>query len=184
MPRSRSRSVVPSVLVALVVAGCGAAPPGPSDPFPSRPADIDIERLDPCALLSAEKRAELQVGAGQAGTAPVGGAMTRACGWLSIRTGYDYSVQFIPQNAADAVGAEGAVVDAVEGYGTVQVVDRVETYPLCEILIDVNEEQLVRVQVQTVRHSADESPGPGGAACERGRTLAADVVRTAREQNS
>ena len=183
MPRSRSRSVVLAALVALVVAGCGAAPAGPPDPFPPRPADIDIERLDPCTLLSAEKRAELQVGAGQAGTAPVSGATTRACGWGSLDTPFDYSVQLIPQDAAAAVGASGAVVGTAEGYGTVQITDRRESYPLCEVLVDVNDGQLMRIQVRTVeRERVTGEPYRIEETCSHARLAVGEVVRNAREQ--
>jgi hypothetical protein len=182
VPPSHSRPVVALVLaVAAVVAGCSSAPAGPPDPFPPRPADIDIERLDPCALLGPERRVELQIGAGEPGTVQIDGTASRTCGWLSIPTGYDYSVQFIAQDAAAAAGAEGAVVGSVGGYGSVEVVARTDTYPLCEVLLDVHEGQLVRVQVQTVRRG---SPGAGDrtdAACERSRAVAGYVVQAAEQ---
>lgn len=183
MSRPICRLVAVLALAAAVTAGCTPAPGAPPDPFPPRPADIDIERVDPCATLTAEQRDALQVGVGRPGTAPVGGATTRACGWGSLDTPFDYSVQLIPQDAAGAVGSPEAVVGATEGYGTVQITDRVETFPLCEVLVDINDGELMRVQVQTVeRQRGDGAPYPIDRVCEQAELVATEAVRNMRDQ--
>ncbi|ALE74048.1 hypothetical protein AD006_22985 [Pseudonocardia sp. EC080610-09] len=180
MPPPRSRPVVAVVLaVAAMVVGCSSGPAGPPDPFPPRPVDIAIERLDPCALLSDTTRSELQMGGARAGTAPVRGVSTQVCGWSSIRTGYDYSVQFLPQDAADAVGAPGTRVGVVEGYGSVRVIDRVGSYPLCEIVVDVGEARAIRARAAAITRETDGSPRPADEVCRRAETVAADALRTA-----
>ena len=181
MSRPICRLVTVLALAAAVTAGCTPAPAAPLDPFPPRPADIDIERVDPCATLTAEQRDALQVGVGRPGTAPVGGATTRACGWGSLDTPFDYSVQLIPQDASEAVGTSNAVVGTAEGYGAVQITDQVASYPLCELLVDANEGQLMRVRARAVeRRRADDSPYPIDEVCGQAGLLAAEVIRTLR----
>ncbi|MBC3191373.1 DUF3558 family protein [Pseudonocardia sp. C8] len=169
----------------MLVAGCGGPPPGPPDPFPPRPEVLDIERLEPCGLLSPQARAVFQVDEGRSGTAQLRGVTTRACGWGSLDTPFDYSVQLIPQDAAQAVGAAGTVLGSVEGYGTVRHTDREETFPLCEILVDVNEGQLLRIQVQTVERRRDNGAAyPIEQVCGQAELAAADAVRSARAATS
>ncbi|ALE74046.1 hypothetical protein AD006_22975 [Pseudonocardia sp. EC080610-09] len=173
------------VATAATVAGCSSAPAAPPDPFPPRPAEIDIERLDPCALVGARARADLRVGTGRPATAVSSGTTTRACGWGSLDTPFDYSVQLIPQDAADAVGAPGAVVGTIAGYGTVRIVEREATYPLCEILVDVGEAQLMRIQVQTVeRQRGSGAPYPVDQVCAQADAAATEALESARRRVS
>ena len=98
-----------------------------------------------------------------------------------MRTGYYYSVQLIPQDAAEAVGTPGAVVGVVEGYGTVQIADRVETFPLCEVLVDVNEGQLMRARAKSIIREGGRTPRPEDAVCRRAEDVARDAVNAARD---
>jgi hypothetical protein len=175
----RRRTIALMVATVATVASCSSAPAGPPDPFPLRPAEIDIERLDPCAMLSAMTRSELQVDGARADAVPVRGVMTRVCGWSSIRTGYDYSVQFLPHDAAEAVGDPRTRVGVVEGFGSVRVIDRVDSYPLCEIVVDVGEARTIRARAAAITRGTDGSPRPVDEVCRRAETVAADALRTA-----
>ncbi|MFP5023251.1 DUF3558 family protein [Pseudonocardia phyllosphaerae] len=168
--------VVP--VVVAVVAGCGSVPAGPPDPFPPRPQAIDIERLDPCALLTPEQQEARNVGSGQAGSAVLDGATTRACSWVSIDSPLSYAAQLIPQSAVGASGEPGTI----DGYGSVRVADRVDTYPRCDVLLDVNDDQLIRIQVeaQTRPSPGDQRSYPVAEVCAAAEKTASDVLRSAR----
>ncbi|MFP5072918.1 DUF3558 family protein [Pseudonocardia nantongensis] len=166
-------------LAAAVTAGCTPAPAAPLDPFPPRPADIDIERVDPCATLSPELKRELQVGEGVAGTAPVDEMTTRACGWGNLLDGFNYTIQLIPQDAGRAVADPGTWVSTVAGFGTVTQTERADTFPLCQVLVDVNDGQTIRIQVQTTDEQTDGAAYPVDEVCRRADRVAADAVQNA-----
>jgi hypothetical protein len=184
--RSRPLRMVAVMLAGVATAvGCSAAPAGPPDPFPPRPMEIDIERLDPCALVGPRARADLRVGTGRPATAVSRGVTTRACGWGSLDTPFDYSVQLIPQDAEEAVGVSGTVVGTVAGYGTVRIVEREDTYPLCEILVDVGDAQLMRIQVQAVeRQRGSGAPYPVDQVCAQADTAVTEALQSARRMVS
>lgn len=188
MMRSLRHWVPAVVLVALALAGCsgGSAPAAPPDPFPPRPAAIDIERIDPCATLTAQQLAPFGVGVEdeRAGTAPVGGVTSRACAWSNLEADFGYSVQLIPRDAAEAAGGPGTVVGAIEGYGTVQVTDRETTAPLCEIYVDVNDGQVFRIQARANAKRPDGSLPPIDEVCRRAEVVTAESLRTARSLTS
>lgn len=188
MTRSLRHWVPAVVLVALALAGCsgGSAPAAPPDPFPPRPAAIDIERIDPCATLTAQQLAPFGVGVEdeRAGTAPVGGVTSRACAWANMESDYSHTVQLIPRDAAEAVGGSGTVVGAIEGYGTVRVTARETASPLCEIYVDVNDGQLMRIQVQAIAVRPDGSSPPIDEVCQRAEVVVAEALRTARSLTS
>jgi hypothetical protein len=170
------------VLLVLVLGGCASAPVGPPDPFPPRPADIDLNRLDPCATVSPESLRDAGVDPEdrQVAAPVVGGKPTRLCDWGGYGSDFTFAVQFFPSDAASVVGADGAVVGEIEGYGTVRVTERETIAPFCEIIVDTGESQLIRTQTQ----AADlEGPGPGSwidKTCDRAVRLTAEVIRSAR----
>lgn len=55
-----------AVVAVLTLAGCATEPAGPPQPppfvgieLPPRPRDVDVRRIDPCALLTEAQRAEI-----------------------------------------------------------------------------------------------------------------------------
>lgn len=177
----RSAAVVTAMLI-LVLAGCAQAQPGPPDPFPPRPEAIDLSRLDPCATLTPQQLAPLGLGPEdrRTGTPVVGGKSTRVCGWSNGEVAFGYSVQFIPADAVDAVGAEGATVEVIEGYGAVRTTDRETTAPLCEIHVDSSEGQLIRTQTRALKVGRDGSLPTIDETCRRAVNVTAEMIRTAR----
>jgi hypothetical protein len=171
-----------AVVLVLVLGGCASAPVGPPDPFPPRPADIDLAGLDPCATISAEnlRAAGVDPGDRQVAAPVVGGKPTRLCDWGGYRSIFTFTVQFFPTDAASAAGADGAVVGEIEGYGTVRLTAHETVAPLCEVLVDAGENQLIRTQTSV---ASPEPPGPGSwldKTCDRSTRLTAEVIRTAR----
>jgi hypothetical protein len=171
-----------AVVLVLALGGCASAPVGPPDPFPARPADIDLNRLDPCATVSPEslRAAGVDPDRRRVAAPVVGGKPTRLCDWGGYGSDFGFTVQFFPSDAEQAVGADGAMTGEIEGYGTVRFTERETIAPFCEILVDTGESQLIRTQTQ----AADvEPPGPGSwidKTCDRAVRLTAEVIRSAR----
>lgn len=180
------KCVVPVValLIAVAVVGCAgpSEPAAPPDPFPPRPQAIDIEQLDPCELLTAEQLAPLGLGSedSRSGTPQVSGLPTRACDWWNLQSDFGQSIQLIPLDAEQVVGSSGAEVGSIDGYGTVRITDRETNSPLCEIYVDVNDGQVVRIQARATAQTPDGAPLSAEATCQRAEGVAQEALRTAR----
>lgn len=182
------RTVCGSVLLLLsltVAAGCSqpAADPPSSGPFPPRPADLDINLIDPCSVVSAEQRKELGVDARDGGMADVGvGAPSKACGWRNFDTGYGYNFQTIPTGADRALTVPGSTLQSVNGFGSVQNFPEEGSGPgippTCQLTIDVNDGQAVRIQVESSDTSDTGSPQALADSCSRAQAFARDVMTT------
>jgi hypothetical protein len=175
---ARNHTLIMVVLVSVTaLAGCVAGTP--DTPFPPRPQEIDISRLDPCALLPSATKAELGVRDGEpGGTTLDGGAQSRNCGWDNFDTGTSYSVQLVGIDAAAALG-DGRSVETVGGYGAVRQIESPESAPLCALVIDINAAQMARVLVLSTRY-ADGRPRPIDDVCTEAAGVATGVVETAR----
>lgn len=166
--------------VALVVVGCGgAAPAAPPGPFPPRPVDIDVSRLDPCELLTAEQRSALGVDDGETRTGRLSGGETRGCLWHNFDDGYNFTAQTVAGPAATAAGAPDTSLESVAGYGAVQTTDFGDSAPLCGLLIDVADDAAIRVQAQATGRSPDGSRLPFDEVCAEAADVAADVIGNA-----
>ena len=176
-PARRRTSVLLAVVVGgVVLGGCGGA--DPADVFPDRPQDIDVAGLDPCAALTTAKQAELGVETGEPGQNDVDGARARNCGWNNFDSGSSYSVQLIGIDASQALG-DTRTVETVAGYGAVRQTQYTDSAPMCALIIDIHDGQIMRVLAQTTRW-VDGRPRPIDEVCRDASTVAADAVNEAR----
>lgn len=172
------RLVVVLLLVCGVVVGCGAAEP--EGPFPPRPAEIDVANVDPCVAMTPELRQQWGVEGDEPSTVTLADGPSRVCGWGNYETVDNYSVQTIQTPAAKIVGASGAVITAIDGFGAVRMVELGSGSALCELYLDVADSASVRVQVDDI----GETTRPGSSAeavCGRAETLARAFLTTARQ---
>lgn len=192
--RSFSRFAAPLSMVIVVITSqtaCSviASSPESSTPFPDRPAAIDIARIDPCSVLSGSQRSAMGVDGGTPRTADVGvGSASRGCAWINSNEGYGYTFQTIPVGAEAALESPGSSLQVVNGFGAVQNrPDQVQGSgipPTCQLTIDVNRGQAVRVQVQSVDTQENRSEELLSQACDRSRTFAVDILTNLTTQQS
>ncbi|MEU6697304.1 DUF3558 family protein [Pseudonocardia sp. NPDC046786] len=171
------------VVAGAVLAGCSGAAEGAPDPFPPRPQPIEVMTIDPCRVLTPEQLASRGLTPEDSHYAEpvVGDATTHACGWSELWTvDFGYSAQMMPVDAARAVGGPGSRVQVVAGYGAVRNTEREDTSPMCELVVDVADGQLMRLQVQVVGRKPDGSTPSIDEACREAELLAADALGTAR----
>lgn len=170
-------------LMTVALAGCTSAPAQPTGPFPVRPAAIEVMRLDPCRALTAEQLAArgLQDARVERFDPELSAGTSHRCSWRDLSTvDFSYAVQMIPQSAAPAVGTDGAVVGQVAGYGTVRLTEREQASPLCEILVDIADDALMRLQVQAVGVDRSGASPSIDRTCGEADRLAADAITTLR----
>lgn len=175
-----------AMFMSALLSACSMLPtnmPSISSQFPPRPAAIDIAKIDPCAVLSDSFRKDLGVDAGTPRTANVGTVdASRGCTWVNTEDGFGYNFQTIPTSAADALKAPGSVVQEVRGFGAVR--NSPDEYqgpgipPACQLTIDVNDRQAVRVQVQSSETDNSRAEELLGEACKRSTAFAADAMST------
>lgn len=174
------------ILAALLVsAGCASNPPDRAaavNVFPDRPSNLDITRIQPCSAVSTEARKQLGLEEGKAGRLIVSGVPSEACGWQNFSTGYGYNVQTARLDAERALTDPGSTVTVINGFGAVQNAPKGLTGqgipPGCQLTIDVNDGQLVRVQVQPGDPDQSESQQARNESCARVITFATDVMTT------
>lgn len=173
--------LVVGVLAGL--AGCGggrAAPPATvatSSPFPPRPAELPLDAVEPCALLSAAQRAQLGVSAGKSAeqTDELG---SRACLWASHGNPDNrWMAQLVGKRGANyALGSiEGAQVVTISGYGAVQTTSPDANFRRhCILVIDVAEGQSLIAKYDNM---AGDYPGiDHEVACQLDRRAAEFMV--------
>lgn len=176
----RRGAVVMCLLAVLVPAGCGSVgevPAGPVGPFPVRPVALDLSGVDLCATLTAEQKAARSIDRERAKVAQVGGKPSPGCLWRSESTGISWTVQIVEASAVTAwVPGESRLV-IVDGYGAVREPDAAHnaagTDPFCQLPVDVNDTQTVRVQVAG---SGDQRDGSDPAAVDNVCVLASDFA--------
>lgn len=160
-----------ALVLVMGVSACGVAR-GPDDPFPERPYTLDVVRIDPCAALTDQQRAELHLRPGRAGTSQ--GGTSRGCTWVS-RTGLGWNLQTLADDASGAIGAEPtSTVLAVGGFGAVQSSPpaRGTGLPFCQVVIDVAEGAAVRAQLQVGPGAPDAEQHTVEQTCEQVRAVA------------
>ncbi|MBC3194640.1 DUF3558 family protein [Pseudonocardia sp. C8] len=111
------------MLLALVVggaalAGCGGGEP--ASPFPPRPTTVDVDRLDPCAVVTESQRRTLGLSHGRPPTITLTPTGSRGCGWSDFAGGYNYTVQTLPTGAIESAGADQTRLTQVSGFGAVE----------------------------------------------------------------
>ncbi|ANY07540.1 DUF3558 family protein [Pseudonocardia sp. HH130630-07] len=163
------------VVAGAVVAGCGAAEP--AGPFPPRPQDIAVDRIEPCDLLTPELVAELQIDdLDEPSENVVSGARSRNCEGGSWEGGMDYIVQLIDLDATAAIGTGS--LDQVAGYGAIRE-EQDGRYPMCILVVDARPDRAIRVQVGTHR-TVEGRPQAMADVCRQAAEFTARIVGTAR----
>lgn len=161
MRRARQGCVVGLVLVAALAAavGCSSGNPETGSPLPARPAELRLDGLDPCALLTPAQAAQLGVpAAGQRATATDTDDLGSAgCLWGNFPRQPDtsYLDRLILKRGADAAlgSATGARVVMLDGYAAVETTSpNVDPKEHCLLLLDVAEGESLWVQWMTESH--------------------------------
>ena len=160
-----------ALAVVMSVSACGVASP-PEDPFPERPYTLDVARIDPCAALTEQQRAELHLRPGRPGASQ--GGTSHGCTWVGT-PGLGWNLQTLADEASSAIGAEPtSTVLAVGGFGAVQSSPpaRGTGLPFCQVVIDVAEGAAVRAQLQVGPGAPDAEHHTVQRTCERVRAVA------------
>lgn len=187
--RARVWSCVAVALAVTLTPGCSMAvdtPPTPSPPdrpLPARPTGLDIGEIDPCSVLDDQQRLQLGVRAGKAKDTELGvGEPSRGCAWRNNDTGFGYNFQTIRIEADRALTVPGSMVRTINGFGAVQNSPEESSGPgippTCQLTIDVNDGQAVRVQVQSSDSESSESRQVRDDTCMRAESFARSVMTT------
>jgi hypothetical protein len=158
---------------------------GPAVELPPRPREIRVDDLDPCTLLTAEQRAELELDREPLlDVAPSGfyGGVTQLCSIRRLdRPGYRMALQLAVTAGVEAYLRPGVPAEitpiAVRGFPALEV-RSTQLRDICTVAVDVAPGQVVDVLVSN-----------GGATpvatqdrlCERARQ-AADLAMTTLQQ--
>lgn len=190
--KSTTLALTATTLALSLIACSGPAEGGTAaGRFPDRPFSLDVTRIDPCSALTTEQA--LRRGAESGGPKDVNlglSSPSKACGWNNFEDGYGYNFQTLDAGAEEALSAPGVnTVETVAGFGAVKnVVDESTGYagpgiPLvCQLIIDVNEGQAVRVQVQSSNTKSFGNEQASTETCNRAEDLARDVMTTLASQ--
>lgn len=164
----------------LVLAGCAPGDARSAAPFPLRPVDIDTTSIDLCETLRSDQLEALGVGPGEADASDLPSGPSRACMWSNYENGYNYTVQTIGGSAAAAIGAPATVVDPVDGFGAVRATAHRTSAPLCELYLDVADDQTLRIQVQSTASSSSASAQSLDDVCAEATSAASGVLQNLR----
>ncbi|MEJ3658416.1 DUF3558 family protein [Actinomycetes bacterium KLBMP 9759] len=164
------------VVVAVLLSGCSVVvvrgSPSPSYSLPPRPRDVMVDAVDPCAVLTTEHRARLQVAQSDHGASDG----RRLCYWLHSpdEPRESYIVEIITKYGAEDLlqNPLGAEIIRISGFPAVETQTLYASRELsCQIFLDVAARQTVQVS-----YSYNGSlPMTRKQACEKDR-LAAELV--------
>ncbi|MCO1654810.1 DUF3558 domain-containing protein [Pseudonocardia humida] len=182
------------LLVSATVAACSTtAVPGqaaPSEaasstqpgsvPLPTRPRDIALDGIDPCALLTAQQRAELGLqgeGVSETSNEPI--FTGRNCTFR----GYEpqpvvIGIALATENGIEVITSPGAVNDDLEPItvdGFPAVLARPRVLDFCSVDIDVAPDQFIDVQLAD---GGGAQPVPQESLCRDVVEIAEQVVGT------
>lgn len=183
MKRAQLIAVAISV-TALVLTGCSShrepAPAGPR--FPSRPAPIALDRVDPCSLLDPVQRQRLDLPDGKATRPTVNGAPGVGCVWASL-LGTDYAAQTIRIGADVAASDPAGTVIEVAGFGAVR--DPVRDpmtggASVCQVTVDAAPDGSIRVLALNDREPRPSDDEMCRLATEATEMIMASAVRAPR----
>jgi Protein of unknown function (DUF3558) len=183
---------VAGVLATLGAGGCAAptaVEPGHAPPsvelsgrqLPARPEVLSLAGVNPCDLLSAEQRTDLNVSDGDVDSVSLANMDLQgtACQWSSLadsRTGWIGGV-ILNRGAADSSSAEPLRV--VDGFGAVSSFSPVDDPDDdCQLFVDVGPGQMLSTSFDT-----DSKKHPGmnhQVACDKAQQLAADMISNLR----
>lgn len=138
------------VAVAGLVGCASAAPPTPASRLPPRPAELRLDQVNPCALLTPAQVHELGVGAGERGenTDELGSI---GCLWRNFPEEPDisYLARLIVRRGADYAldSTEPTQVVSIDGFSAVQTTSPyVDPKEHCLLLVDVAQGESLWVQ--------------------------------------
>jgi hypothetical protein len=179
------------VLVTIGAAGCAAPTtggPGQAPPsvepsgrhLPARPEVLSLTGVNPCGLLSADQRTDLNLSNGSVDNSMSDGYLQGpACLWSNItdwRTGWTGGV-ILNRGAADASSTEPLRV--VDGFGAVpSALTADDPNGYCMLFVDVGPNQTLLTSFDT-----DSKKHPGmnhQVACDKAQLLAADMIHNLR----
>jgi hypothetical protein len=188
----RIAATVGGVALTAALAGCGgSAPvpgsvsPGPTSVAPSlslRPAELRLDGVAPCTLLTAAQRGQLGVSAGQAANGSTSDATVHgaACMWLSLTQhpaeGYT-ATAVLNQGAESALTAEP--LRWVDGFAaTATTSTGSDPRHFCGLLVDVAPGQALAATYSDI--TEEQAGQTRQAACDKAQRLAEALVTTLR----
>lgn len=184
--RCRSGWLVGVLVVTLIgLVGCANESPAPGrSRLPPRPAELRLDGIDPCALLTGEQTRQLGVHGGEReqNTDELG---STDCQWLNDPLEpsiFGYLARLILKRGADSGldSSTGAQVVTLDGFSAVQATSpHVDPREHCVLLVDVAQGESLWVQWMTSTHG---QPGfTHEMACEKARVAGQLMLTNLRE---
>jgi hypothetical protein len=193
-------AVLPLVAAAGALAACGPTAPGVAEPqtggaatasgggsvtLPPRPRDLKVDGVDPCALLTTAQQQQLGLDAEPLRSNPNDPGQQDAKGNPGCdygRTGssprYSYLVTAVPKEGADAWLREKRNAEvrptSVASYGAVTTQLGTSQRRVCNVVVDVAQEQSLDVQFSSITENAFTRD----QLCQKAADGAALAVRT------
>ncbi|SFN21539.1 Protein of unknown function [Pseudonocardia ammonioxydans] len=121
----------------------------------------------------------MELSEGRPTNVPVGEVTSRACAWSNFDDGFNYTVQLLPMDAADAVGSDDSSLTQINGFGAVQGTGLGSSTPICQLIIDAGPGQAIRVQAQSTLLDDEGQPLTFDQVCPRVSNFATAVVESA-----
>ncbi|MER5672706.1 DUF3558 family protein [Pseudonocardia alni] len=167
-----------AVALAFAIVSCTAEPTSraPESPLPARPASIEREGLQPCDLIDDAQRRAFDIDEGTARDLTVRRDRAPTCIYLGRSVKIDSNVQLLPVPASELARIPGAVLDAMDGYGTVENRASSDVLPGCDISVDVNDSWSLRVQSQAPPRHLRAASLTEQSLCDRSSELAVVVL--------
>jgi hypothetical protein len=153
------------LIVAMALAGCTAAPqqsslttppPPPPPPtttpsqldFPQRPREVPLDKVDPCAVLTADQRMALSLDNPPSAYVEPSFGSAKACTIRSTTSGNVARIALVLASGADVWLSDNAQVDytvsAIEGFAAITV-RTPDVHDVCNVEIDVADGQFLDV---------------------------------------
>lgn len=163
-----------AAVLAFMVVSCTAEPASraPASPLPARPASIERAGVQPCDLIDDAQRRAFDIDDGVPRDLTVRQDRAPTCVYLGRSAKIDSNVQILPVPASELARIPGAVVNAVDGYGTVENRESSDVLPGCDIAVDVNDSWSLRVQSQAPPRQLRAASLTEQALCDRSFELA------------
>lgn len=183
MTRGRTARFCLPLAAAVLLTGCagGGAPAQPGPALPPRPAELRLDHIDPCTLLTRAQKQQLGLRESGGRGVDGDGLGSPDCVWTAQEpTAVDNSwlVRTVTKRGAGYAlsSAAGAKIEQIAGFPAVQSwSDRDDPRFHCIYLIDVAQGQHLWVQYNN--YSRSQSDLTPELACQRDRQVAEMTMR-------
>lgn len=174
VPAARRTALgVVSAAAIVGLTSCMSQSPGPAgDPAPpARPAAVDVGGRHPCELLDTAQRSDLDLRDGKVDDATIGDLPAPTCGYLGSDEPVDVNLQFIPVPVSRLLSDPRAVTIDVAGYRAAETVYPSDSYPSCEVGVDIDDSTSLRAQAMATSSNLRRSGMTDSDLCARARAV-------------